>query len=188
LLASPVLPQHLDPALIDRLPEASGVYVLHGEDNHVLHVGKANNLKSHVQNYFRLDRTSAKALAISHRITNITWRVTLGTLGAQLQHAALSKALLPARKALAGKSAALKPLQLPAWPYAGPIGVRERADLHIIDDWRYLGTANCEADVYSVLQTRPPDFDEEIFALLAKRLPRLSHKQIIQLPGHERTL
>jgi DNA polymerase-3 subunit epsilon len=32
------------------------------------------------------------------------------------------------------------------------------------------------------------DFDEDVFALLAKRLSRLSHKQIIQLPGHERTL
>ena len=271
----------MDPALIDRLPEAGGVYVLHGADDAALHVGKASNLRLHVQNYFRLDRTSAKALAISHRITNITWRVTLGALGAQLQHAALSNALLPARKAHAGKGvcswrivpdaspgielislsdrtavrigpsfgifnselkarnalqriaidhglcysllgipdsddkpcracsvndsrgvctrtknrlrhltraiAALKPMQLPAWPYAGPIGVRERADLHIIDDWRYLGTANSEDDVYSVLQTRAADFDEDVFALLAKRLPRLSHKQIIQLPGHERT-
>jgi DNA polymerase-3 subunit epsilon len=281
LLAGPVLPEHLDPALIDRLPETSGVYVLHGADNLVLHVGKAGNLKLHVQNYFRLDRTSAKALAISHRITNITWRVTRGALGAQLQHAALSKALLPARRAHAAKGvcswrivperspgielisladcaavrtgpsfgifnselkarnalqriaidhglcysllgipdsddkpcvacavnadrgvctrpknrlrhltraiAALEPIQLPAWPYAGPIGVRERADLHIIDDWRYLGTANCENDVYAVLQTRPPDFDQEVFALLAKRLPKLSRKQILQLQGHART-
>jgi len=281
LLAGPVLPEHLDPALIDRLPEGGGIYVLHGADAAALHVGKASNLRLHLQNYFRLDRTSAKALAISHRITNITWRVTLGALGAQLQHAALSNALLPARKAHAGKGvcswqivpdaspgielislsdrtavrigpsfgifnselkarnalqriaidhclcysllgipdsdgkpcracsvndsrgvctrtknrlrhltraiAALKPIQLPAWPYAGPIGVRERADLHIIDDWRYLGTANSEDDVYSVLQTRAADFDEVVFALLAKRLPRLSHKQIIQLPGHERT-
>ena len=78
-------------------------------------------------------------------------------------------------------------MQLPAWPYAGPIAVRERADLHIIDDWRYLGTANSENEVYSVLQTRRPDFNEDIFALLAKRLPRLSHKQILRLPSGERT-
>ena len=282
LLAGPVLPEHLDPALIDRLPEAGGVYVLHGEDNAALHVGKAANLRLHLQNYFRLDRTSRKALAISHRVTNITWRVTRGALGTQLQHARLAKTLLPARNsradeilcswrimpdarpaielisladrgaARAGASfgifgserkarnalqriavdhclcysllgipdcddnpcracsvndrrgvcmrtknrlrhltralAALKPIELPAWPYAGPIGVRERDDLHVIDDWRYLGTANSDDDVYSVLQTRAADFDEDVFALLAKRLPRLSRKQIIQLPAQERTL
>jgi hypothetical protein len=60
--------------------------------------------------------------------------------------------------------------------------------LHVIDDWRYLGTANSDDDVYSVLQTRAADFDEDVFALLAKRLPRLSRKQIIQLPAQERTL
>src|SRR5687768_15359304 len=31
--------------------------------------------------------------------------------------------------------AALHPLRIEAWPYAGPIGVRERTDLHILDDW-----------------------------------------------------
>jgi len=62
-----VLPGHLDPSLIERLPQAPGVYFLHGDDDRILHVGKAGNLKLQLQNYFRIDRTSQKALTISLR-------------------------------------------------------------------------------------------------------------------------
>ena len=104
LLAGPVLPVHLDPSLIERLPEAPGVYVLHGERDSVLQVGKASNLKRHLVNYFRMDLTSAKALAISHRISNITWRTTQGMLGAHFQYAALSKTLSPLKRHAASQS------------------------------------------------------------------------------------
>src|SRR6266550_4301394 len=87
LLAGLVLPPHLDPALIDRLPEAPGAYVFHGEGNIPLLTGAAANLKFHVRNYFRIDQATDKALEHSHRVTNITWRVTRGFLGARL-HAA----------------------------------------------------------------------------------------------------
>src|SRR5262249_30191744 len=233
LLAGPLLPAHLDPSLIDRLPEAPGVYVLHGADR-PLHVGAAENLRLHLQSYFRVDRASGRSSALSHLITNIPWRITQARLGAQLQRAMLSRTLLPAvkkrarhgfyswrfapdaqpavelatlsersgaaaesfglfaseckarnallrlaarnglchallgirelegracaacsraarlpdcgRKAhrlkrLAQAYAALLPLRVATWPYAGPIGIRERADLHIVENWRYLGTA-----------------------------------------------
>jgi DNA polymerase-3 subunit epsilon len=91
-----VLPAHLDPSLIDRLPEAPGVYVLHGEHNAILHIGKAANLQRHLIEYFRIDRTSAKAAAISHLVRNITWRTTRGAIGAWLQRAALAEAAAPA--------------------------------------------------------------------------------------------
>ena len=73
---------------IDRLPQAPGAYVFHGEQNAPLLVGAAGNLKLHVLNYFRIDQATGKALEYSHRITDITWRATRGMLGAQL-HAAL---------------------------------------------------------------------------------------------------
>src|SRR5947207_14917974 len=96
LLAGLVLPPHLDPALIDRLPEAPGAYVFHGEGNIPLLTGAAANLKCHVRNYFRIDQATDKALEHSHRITNITWRVTCGFLGARL-HAAEFHGTLPAK-------------------------------------------------------------------------------------------
>jgi len=274
LLAGPVLPEHLDPSLIERLPEARGVYVLHGQGNAVLHVGKADNLKLHLRNYFRIDRTSQKALAISDLITNITWQVTHGTIGAQLQMKALASAVAPTKEkravlsmyawklkpdeypcvelvALANRDShdgdlyglfdserkarnallrlatrgnlchaslgirqtsevrcsacrlsemsrcgqradrlnhltktlvALTPLRLPTWPYDGPIGIKERSDLHILEDWCYLGTAQSEHEVHQVLETRRNEFDQATFAFLSKTLARLPKKSIVQLP------
>jgi DNA polymerase-3 subunit epsilon len=272
LLAGPVLPAHLDPSLIERLPEAPGVYVLYSKEGPVMHVGRADNLKRHVRNYFRIDRTSVKALAMSQSIANITWQVTQGPLGSRLRRAQLAKTLLPrkrsrvgiwswalksdtypcmelieltnarprvecyglfnsprkARNALqrlaakhglchrllgiaesgelscpgcirglqagacASKAARLRhlicahqtlqPLRISQWPYNGPVAVRERRDLHVIEDWHYLGTAKSEAEVHSVLESRSPVFDEDIFTLLSKALPRLPRKRIIALP------
>ncbi len=272
LLAGPVLPAHLDPALIDRLPETPGVYVLHSEAG-PLHVGRASNLKLHLQNYFRIDRTSGKALAISHLVRNITWRVAQGELGAQLQWSVMARTLLPAKRvrvslcswrfapdahpavelislsdraattmplfgifhserkacnalsrlaarrglchALLGISdisggaciacsvdrrragcgrkrdrlehltralTALLPLRIAPWPYPGPIAIRERADLHVVENWRYLGTARGDHEIHSVMENRPGDFDEDVFALLARKIPRLSRTRIVRLP------
>jgi DNA polymerase-3 subunit epsilon len=282
LLAGPVLPAHLDPSLIERLPEAPGVYVLHGSDDTILHVGKAGNLKLHLINYFRLDRTSAKALAISHEVRNIRWRTTHGTIGAHLKLKELSLNS-PARKNRAARAlyswrlapeaypcvelisltdraredgesygvfdserkarnallrlaagnnlchavlgiressdaactgcaledgarcgvkkerlkhlsktvAALAPWRVAQWPYEGPIGLKERSDLHIVEDWRYLGTAQSEDEMHTVLESRQNVFDEETFAFLSKTLARLPRRRIIPLAGrtalHEET-
>ena len=62
LRAGPVLPAYLHPALIDRLPEAPGVYVFHGEDDEILRAGTASNLKARVLQYFRLDLVSAPSV------------------------------------------------------------------------------------------------------------------------------
>jgi DNA polymerase-3 subunit epsilon len=269
-----VLPAHLDPSLIDRLPEAPGVFIVHGNDDTILHAGKAGNLKLHVLNYFRLDRTSQKALDVSQRVTNITWRTTRGAIGAHLLLKALANVISPAHRkrhaqtiyswrlmpgeypcielvrlsersgddecygmfeserkahnallrlamdkclchAILGiretpaasctgcaanersncgfKTArirqftkavvALAPLRVMKWPYDGPIGVRERSDLHIIDNWRYLGTAQSESEIHQVLEMRRADFDEATFAFIAKTLSRLPPKRIVRLPA-----
>lgn len=275
LLAGPVFPAELDPSLIERLPDAPGIYVLHGEGI-VLHVGHANNLRIHLRNYFRIDRSSTKARTVAQLVRNITWRLAAGPLGARLQVSAVSKSLLPvkrrqvtkayswrlnpdrypsfeliseaprpesgcasyglydserkARNALrrlahdqrlcysllgmaetAGQLCtacnlarepgecgrkverlkhlirvvrALASLRLEAWPFAGPIGIRERADIHIVHDWRYLGTARNKTEMDEVLQIRAPDFDRDIFMLLVKNLPRLAARRIIRFPDY----
>ena len=274
LIAGPVFPAKLDPSLIERLPDAPGIYILHGEGM-VLQVGHANNLRIHLRNYFRIDRSSAKAHSVAELVRNITWRVAAGPLGARLQLSALSKSLLPVKrrqvckglyswrlhpdrypsfelisdaqrresgyesyglydserkarnalrrlahdqrlcysllglaetedqictacdlaresgrcgqrverlKHLTRVAGALASLRVKVWPFSGPIGIRERADIHIVHDWRYLGTARNEADVDDVLQTPAPDFDRDIFILLAKKLPRLAARKIIRFP------
>ena len=87
LLAGPVLPATLDPALIESLPPAPGAFVMHGEDGGALAIGAALNLRAHAIDYFRVDRATPRAMEHAHRVTNITYRKTRGMLGARL-HAA----------------------------------------------------------------------------------------------------
>ena len=91
LLAGPILPADLDPAIVAALPESPGAYVLHGERDEPLVVGAAQNLRRHVINYFRINRASKKALEYAHRVRRIAWRATRGMVGARLHAATLSR-------------------------------------------------------------------------------------------------
>jgi hypothetical protein len=84
------------------------------------------------------------------------------------------------RSAHCGNSGGRLPICPRCWPYEGPIGVRERSDLHIIEEWRYLGTARNEKEIHQVLECRPA-FDEATFTYLSKTLARLPRRRIVQL-------
>jgi len=272
LLEGPVLPAHLDASLIERMPGSPGVYALHDDDGRALMVAAATNLKRAVMNYFRIDHASARALEYSHRITDITWRVTAGVLGARLHAAALSaergggraeytwkfapdvvpsvsiarfvdsagaateecfgwfasrrKAVnalarlaqrdrlchvllgvsglakeclacpvdhptagcvgrVACKKQLMRVYAALDAQRRPRWPHRGPVGIRERSELHIVDKWRFLGTALNEADVHDVLEDRARDFDPRVYALLDRAFARLPARRIVHLTPYE---
>jgi len=281
LLAGPVLPPQLNASLIERLPEAPGAYVFHGENNEPLLVGAAGNLKLHVLGYFRMDRATDKALEYAHRITNITWRATGGMLGAQLHAARLDGALFANSKRKAGAAsfswqfspdavpsvavvsasdhhpfrvkesfgvfpserrarnalvrlagthrlchgllgvsefakagcpacpvdqpaancmgrinrkkelmrvfAALSPLRLPRWPHRGPVGIRERSDVHVVDQWQFLGTAQCESELYGLLESKPRGFDRRLYQLLNRTLSQLPKSRIVDLSAYERS-
>jgi DNA polymerase-3 subunit epsilon len=94
----PLLPPDLDLCLIDRAPEAPGVYVLRDVDGDVLHVGTAASLRRDIKAYFRLDRYCAKAMRVSRRVQGLEWHVCEGPLGARLRKAMLSNS----RRAAAG--------------------------------------------------------------------------------------
>ncbi|MDX8126044.1 exonuclease domain-containing protein [Methylomonas sp. OY6] len=67
---------------------------------------------------------------------------------------------------------AMQKLKLAVWPYPGAIGVREGAELHVIDRWCYLGTAKNEADIAELLQSGRPAFDRDTYMLLSKSLKK----------------
>ncbi len=46
------------------------------------------------------------------------------------------------KKQLMRLFAALRPLRVPTWPHRGPVGIRERSDIHVVDHWQFLGRAN----------------------------------------------
>jgi DNA polymerase-3 subunit epsilon len=73
------------------------------------------------------------------------------------------------------------------WPYAGPIGLRERSEqrteIHLFDRWCHLGTAQDESQIYEVLEVRgTPMFDLDIYRILDRALrTRRKGLDLIQL-------
>ena len=69
---------------------------------------------------------------------------------------------------------ALQAMALKPWPFDGPIGVKEGGHLHVIDQWRYRGTAITEADVDELLGGVTREFDADIYKLLVKHFNKLT--------------
>ena len=74
---------------------------------------------------------------------------------------------------------ALEPHALKRWPHPGAVGVREvsltgeRTEVHVFQDWCWLGTARDPSELEAILETPPrARFDLDIYRLLMKRLPR----------------
>ena len=276
-LKRPSLPPHLDPALLDDLPESPGVYLLYGEDDLLLYVGKSVNLRQRVLAHFAADTREYKEMRLTQQVRRVDWRETVGELGAlllesrlvkedrplhnrRLRPAAepcawrleevgpgdfrprlvagddadfgrpgeqygffpnrrqataalrkiaeahglcpivlgLEKAARPGRPCFAhqvgqcrgacvGKEpiglhsarlmAALAKLQLKSWPYPGPMGLVERDDfrdveeVHVVDGWRYLGSARNEADIRQLLENAgQARFDMDTYKILKAHL------------------
>ena len=84
------LPPHLDPAAVDAIPEAPGVYIFYGEAGTPLYVGMSKSMRSRVLQHF------STRLAWAPEVRRIDWQRTAGALGALLREAKLVKALAPA--------------------------------------------------------------------------------------------
>jgi len=72
---------------------------------------------------------------------------------------------------------AIAKLRMKTWDYPGAIGLVERdafteaEEIHVIDGWRYLGTAKTEADVHALLEQRAAvPFDVDTYKLLKTQL------------------
>ena len=94
LLAGPLLPATLDPAVVSALPASPGAFAMLDSDDAVLHTGASANVRAHVTQYFRIGHASGRALRLAHRVHRIDWRTTRGVLGARLH--ALNWAATPA--------------------------------------------------------------------------------------------
>ena len=80
--AHPSLPPHLDPGIVDELPDTPGVYLFYGENELPLYVGKAKDLRKRVLSHFSADHSSAKEMALSQQVKRIDWIETAGEIGA----------------------------------------------------------------------------------------------------------
>jgi DNA polymerase-3 subunit epsilon len=75
--------------------------------------------------------------------------------------------------------AALNSLKIKTWPYKAAVGLIEsgadgRHDVHVIDNWCYLGTARSEGELWDLLNKAParPAFDMDTYKILSRALAR----------------
>ncbi len=84
---------------------------------------------------------------------------------------------------------ALQPLKNKTWPFNGCIGIREKSfhakwtDIHIFENWCYLGTANNEAKLHqlSLFDGEQKMFDLDTYKILLRYLRDQKHLDIVQL-------
>ena len=278
IVGRPDLPPHIDPDLIDDLPEAPGAYAMYGEKDDVLLVKRSTNLRQQVLAHFS---ASKRDTALVRHVRRIDWREAAGEFGARLyemelaaparkpakdlcswqlvQHtdadfrpclvhadqldfgrtehlyglyASPREATLTLRKLAdahrlcyqqlgldtkdrpgeacvayrqktcrglcVGKESvslhsarlmtALAKFKLGAWPYAGPVALVERdafgmrEDFHVLDGWRYFGTAHNEASLMALLEDRRElAFDPDIYRIVSKHL-KAGKIRVLPLP------
>jgi DNA polymerase-3 subunit epsilon len=73
--------------------------------------------------------------------------------------------------------AALAKFKLSPWPYSGPVALVERdefgmrEDFHLVDQWRYLGSAHNDRQIEEILEDRVDSaFDADIYRIVNKFL------------------
>jgi len=91
----PTLPEHIQRAAVDAVPEAPGVYLFWGEGDAPLYVGKSVSMRSRVLGHFSGTLRSARETELARAVRRIEYRRTAGELGALLEEAALVKSLTP---------------------------------------------------------------------------------------------
>ena len=94
-LARPSLPPHLDPGVLDDIPDLPGVYLFYGEGDVLLYVGKSVNLRQRVFSHFNADTREFRELRLSQQTYRIEWQETVGELGALLLESRLIKERQP---------------------------------------------------------------------------------------------
>ena len=88
-------------------------------------------------------------------------------------------------------SMALSKMRIAPWPYKGRIMVRERnpetgrTDVHMVDQWRYLGSYRSQMDLFDQYDTRhEAHFDVDTYKLLLPVLKQPGkHLEIIEAPA-----
>jgi len=82
---------------------------------------------------------------------------------------------------------ALAGLKTRDWPWRGPVGIveedaaREATEIHVVDQWCWLGTARSEDALAELLETATPRFDPDHYKLLTRHLLAARPPRIRQL-------
>ncbi|MGB7503005.1 MAG: exonuclease domain-containing protein [Azonexus sp.] len=80
---------------------------------------------------------------------------------------------------------ALTRLKLVTWPLNGPAIIREGDEAHLIDGWRYLGTARSDEELNALLATGRPQFDRDTYKILVKYVAKMMPLALARPPTME---
>ncbi|MBW2451088.1 MAG: GIY-YIG nuclease family protein [Deltaproteobacteria bacterium] len=94
-LSRPQLPPNLKKEQLDNLPHSPGVYLLYGERDVLLYVGKSINLRSRILSHFNGVRPNTKSRKLIQQVHHIKTIETAGELGALLMESRLIKEQSP---------------------------------------------------------------------------------------------
>jgi len=94
LRAVPKLPPGLDPSVAEEIPESPGVYLIYGEGDALLYVGKAKNLANRALAHFA-DPAARREQQLATLARRIEWIETAGEFGALVTEARLIKERKP---------------------------------------------------------------------------------------------
>ncbi len=87
-------------------------------------------------------------------------------------------------------AAALAGLKTREWPWRGPIGIvekdaaRELTEVHVVDQWCWLGTARTDDALAELLESAVPRFDPDHYKLLTRHLLGASAPRVRELERH----
>ncbi len=91
----PSLPPHLPPERLGEIPNTPGVYLIYGEGQLPLYIGKSIHLRQRVLDHFRNDHRQQKEMRLAQEARHIEWIETPGELSALLLESRLIKTLSP---------------------------------------------------------------------------------------------
>jgi len=95
IIQRPILPAHLDPAILDDLPESYGVYLFYGEENQLLYIGKSNHIRKSIYSYFTKEVRQTNEVTLLEQLRRIECIETVSELGALLTESRLMKERQP---------------------------------------------------------------------------------------------
>ena len=76
---------------------------------------------------------------------------------------------------------ALDFFKVQAWPYSGPIAIKEGAEMIVIDKWCFLGTAINQDELYELAESGEAEFDLDIYKIVKKALSGAYKKQVLPI-------
>ncbi|MDB5728128.1 MAG: ethanolamine utilization protein, partial [Noviherbaspirillum sp.] len=116
LVQRPSVPSHLEPELLDDIPDTPGVYLFYGENDALLYVGKSIHLRQRVLSHFSADHSCYKEMRMAREIRRLEWRETAGEIGALLHESQLIKDRQPVHNRALRRQRELCSWQLRATP------------------------------------------------------------------------